>query len=134
METQALEGKNVKDMLLNVGSGGGAAAAPSGGAGAGAAAAEAPAEKEEEKKEEGVLDPSNRLYGISEQTLTRVSMQRRRSRTRTWASVSLTKCTHHASILHLFRSNLAYAELHIREISSNATSCAAYSEEVIENC
>lgn len=50
---QALEGKNVKDMLLNVGSGGGAAAAPTGGAG-GAGAADAPAEEaKEEKKEEG---------------------------------------------------------------------------------
>lgn len=50
---QALEGKNVKDMLLNVGSGGGAAAAPSGGAG-GATSADTPAEEaKEEKKEEG---------------------------------------------------------------------------------
>jgi large subunit ribosomal protein LP1 len=55
---KALEGKDVKDMLLNVGSGGGAAAAaPSAGAGGaaagGAAAAEEekPAEKEEEKEE-----------------------------------------------------------------------------------
>lgn len=50
---QALEGKDVKDMLLNVGSGGGAAAAaPSGGAAAAAGgAADAPAEKEEEKEE-----------------------------------------------------------------------------------
>lgn len=54
-KAQALEGKDVKDMLLNVGSGGGAAAAPSGGA-AGGAAGGAPAEaKEEEKKEEGML-------------------------------------------------------------------------------
>ncbi|KAG5220061.1 oxygen-dependent protoporphyrinogen oxidase [Salix suchowensis] len=48
---KALEGKNVKELLSNVGSGGGSpAAAPAGGAAAGAAAAEAP--KEEEKKEE----------------------------------------------------------------------------------
>ena len=48
---KALEGKNVKDLLSNVGAGGaGPAAAPAGGAAAGAAAAEAP--KEEEKKEE----------------------------------------------------------------------------------
>jgi hypothetical protein len=52
---QALEGKDVKDLLLNVGSGGGAAAAPAAGAAptGGAAAAEEPAAKEEEKKEEG---------------------------------------------------------------------------------
>jgi len=49
---KALEGKNVKDMLTNVGSGGGApaAAAVGGAPAAGGAAAEAP--KEEEKKEE----------------------------------------------------------------------------------
>ncbi|PIL27035.1 hypothetical protein GSI_10174 [Ganoderma sinense ZZ0214-1] len=48
---KALEGKNVKDLLSNVGAGGaGPAAAPAAGAAAGAAAAEAP--KEEEKKEE----------------------------------------------------------------------------------
>ncbi|KAF8920657.1 60s acidic ribosomal protein-domain-containing protein [Mucidula mucida] len=49
--SKALEGKNVKDLLSNVGSGGGApavGAAPA--AGGAAAAAEAP--KEEEKKEE----------------------------------------------------------------------------------
>ncbi|KAL8654343.1 MAG: hypothetical protein Q9226_003470 [Calogaya cf. arnoldii] len=48
---KALEGKNVKDMLLNVGSGGGAAAAPTGGAGGGATET-APEEVKEEKKEE----------------------------------------------------------------------------------
>ncbi|KAK5069592.1 60S acidic ribosomal protein P1 [Lithohypha guttulata] len=51
---KALEGKDVKDMLLNVGSGGGAApaagAASGGAAAGGAAAADEP--KEEEKKEE----------------------------------------------------------------------------------
>ncbi|KAF7325888.1 60S acidic ribosomal protein [Mycena kentingensis (nom. inval.)] len=52
---KALEGKNVKDLLSNVGSGGGApaaGAAPAAAAG-GAAAAEAPKEeaKEEEKEE-----------------------------------------------------------------------------------
>ncbi|MCJ1469339.1 60S acidic ribosomal protein P1 [Pseudocyphellaria aurata] len=50
---KALEGKNVKDLLLNVGSGGGAAAAPSGAA-TGGAAADAPAEEaKKEEKEEG---------------------------------------------------------------------------------
>jgi large subunit ribosomal protein LP1 len=52
---KALEGKNIKDLLSNVGAGGGApAAAPSASAGgAPAAAAETPAEaaKEEEKEE-----------------------------------------------------------------------------------
>ncbi|KAF5018901.1 hypothetical protein F66182_9096 [Fusarium sp. NRRL 66182] len=50
---KALEGKDVKDILVNVGSGGGAAPAAAGGAAAGGAADEAPAEeaKEEEKEE-----------------------------------------------------------------------------------
>ncbi|ODP71876.1 hypothetical protein BGC29_19640, partial [Acinetobacter baumannii] len=49
---KALEGKDVKDLLVNVGSGGGAAPA-AGGAAAATAAADAPAEeaKEEEKEE-----------------------------------------------------------------------------------
>jgi large subunit ribosomal protein LP1 len=56
--SKALEGKDVKDMLLNVGSGGGAAAAPvAGGAAAagGAAGGAAAAPAEEEKKEEGTF-------------------------------------------------------------------------------
>ncbi|KAJ4154859.1 hypothetical protein LMH87_000133 [Akanthomyces muscarius] len=50
---KALEGKDVKDLLVNVGSGGGAAPAAGGAAAGGAAAADAPAEeaKEEEKEE-----------------------------------------------------------------------------------
>ncbi|EHK99172.1 60S acidic ribosomal protein P1 [Glarea lozoyensis ATCC 20868] len=62
---KALEGKDVKDLLLNVGSGGGAAAAaPSGGAAAGgdAAAEEKPAEKEEEAKEESDEDMGFGLF------------------------------------------------------------------------
>jgi hypothetical protein len=56
--TQALEGKDIKDLLVNVGSGGGAAAAAGGAAAGGAAAAaDAPAEEE---KEEGASWP---LYG-----------------------------------------------------------------------
>jgi len=50
---KALEGKDLKDMLVNVGSGGGAAAAPAaGGAAAGGAAAAEEAPKEEEKAAE----------------------------------------------------------------------------------
>ncbi|KAF2635981.1 ribosomal protein 60S [Massarina eburnea CBS 473.64] len=51
---KALEGKDVKDLLLNVGSGGGAAPAAGGAAAGGAgdaAAAPAEEEKEEEKEE-----------------------------------------------------------------------------------
>ena len=56
---QALEGKDVKDMLMNVGSGGGAApaAAASGGGGGAAAAGDAAAEEPAaEEKEEGEQD------------------------------------------------------------------------------
>lgn len=49
---KALEGKDVKDLLLNVGSGGGAAAAPAAG---GAEAAPAAEEAKEEKKAEGTF-------------------------------------------------------------------------------
>ena len=80
---QALEGKDVKDLLLNVGSGGGAAPA-AGGAG-GAAGGEAAAEEKAEEKEEGT---SHRV-ALSENMLT--CAQRRRSPTRTWALVCSTK-------------------------------------------
>lgn len=61
---QALDGKDVKEMLLNVGSGGGAAAAAPAAGGASAAAAggagEEEAEKEEEKAE-GTTTPALQL-------------------------------------------------------------------------
>ncbi|KEF56366.1 large subunit ribosomal protein LP1 [Exophiala aquamarina CBS 119918] len=64
---KALEGKDVKDMLLNVGSGGGAAAAPAAGGATGAAdsgaAADAPkAEEKEEEKEESDDDMGFGLF------------------------------------------------------------------------
>ena len=46
--SQALEGKDVKDLLSNIGSGGGAAAGPAAGAGGAAAADEPKAEEKEE--------------------------------------------------------------------------------------
>ncbi|KAH8671041.1 60s acidic ribosomal protein-domain-containing protein [Xylariales sp. PMI_506] len=62
---KALEGKDVKDLLSNVGSGGGAAAAggAAGGAAAGGAAAEEAAEEEkEEEKEESDDDMGFGLF------------------------------------------------------------------------
>ncbi|RDW60867.1 putative 60s acidic ribosomal protein p1 protein [Coleophoma cylindrospora] len=61
---KALEGKDVKDLLLNVGSGGGAAAAPAAGGAAGGAAPaeEKEAEKEEEAKEESDEDMGFGLF------------------------------------------------------------------------
>jgi large subunit ribosomal protein LP1 len=62
---QALEGKDVKDMLSNVGSGGGAAAA--GGAAGGAAAAggdSAEAAKEEEKEEDKEESDDDMGFGL----------------------------------------------------------------------
>ncbi|KAI4202186.1 MAG: hypothetical protein LQ350_002701 [Teloschistes chrysophthalmus] len=63
LDVTALEGKNVKDMLLNVGSGGGAAAAPTGGAGGGATA-EAPAEQAKEEKKEEEKEESDEDMGF----------------------------------------------------------------------
>src|SRR5262245_54776154 len=80
-------------MLSNVGSGGGAAAAPgAGGAAAGGAAAPAEGEAKAEGKEEGECH-STRLPG-RKTTLgltADLRLQRRRSRTRIWASVSSTR-------------------------------------------
>ncbi|KAI0251585.1 60s acidic ribosomal protein-domain-containing protein [Lactifluus subvellereus] len=62
---KALEGKNVKELLSNVGSGGGAPAvgAPAAAGGAASAAAEAPAEeKKEEEKEESDEDMGFGLF------------------------------------------------------------------------
>ncbi|MCJ1369504.1 60S acidic ribosomal protein P1 [Loxospora ochrophaea] len=62
---KALEGKDVKDMLLNVGSGGGAAAAPTGGApttGGDATEESKEEEKKEEEKEESDEDMGFGLF------------------------------------------------------------------------
>lgn len=58
---QALEGKDVKELLSAVGSGGGAAAPAAGGAAAAAGGAAAEEEKKEEAKEEGELESRSRL-------------------------------------------------------------------------
>ncbi|OAA33297.1 60S acidic ribosomal protein P1 [Moelleriella libera RCEF 2490] len=61
---KALEGKDVKDLLVNVGSGGGAAAPAAGGAAAAAGGDAAPAEEEkkEEEKEESDEDMGFGLF------------------------------------------------------------------------
>ncbi|KAM5380939.1 hypothetical protein ACJZ2D_003248 [Fusarium nematophilum] len=59
---KALEGKDVKDLLVNVGSGGGAAPA-AGGAAAGGDAAAAPAE-EEKKEEEAEESDEDMGFGL----------------------------------------------------------------------
>ncbi|KAF2765711.1 ribosomal protein 60S [Teratosphaeria nubilosa] len=63
---KALEGKDVKDLLLNVGSGGGAAAAPAAGgsAAAGGAAAEAAPAAEEKKEEEKEESDEDMGFGL----------------------------------------------------------------------
>ncbi|MBZ6374587.1 MAG: hypothetical protein LBE67_06170 [Kocuria palustris] len=58
--TQALEGKDIKELLTNVGSAGPAAAAPAGGA-----AAEAPAEAKAEEKVEGKFCDAHLVREIS---------------------------------------------------------------------
>ncbi|KAL2368109.1 50S ribosomal protein LP1 [Blastomyces gilchristii SLH14081] len=60
---KALEGKDVKDLLLNVGSGGGAAAA-AGGAAPVAAEAGAAEEKKEEKEEEKEESDEDMGFGL----------------------------------------------------------------------
>ena len=54
---KALEGKDVKDLLLNVGSGGGAAAPAAGGAAAAGAGGNTEEAPKEEEKEEGKIFP-----------------------------------------------------------------------------
>ncbi|KAK6839781.1 ribosomal protein 60S [Apiospora arundinis] len=61
---KALEGKDIKELLSNIGSGGGAAAGPAAGgpAAAGGAAEEAKAEEKEEEKEESDEDMGFGLF------------------------------------------------------------------------
>ncbi|KAK2596703.1 60S acidic ribosomal protein P1 [Conoideocrella luteorostrata] len=60
---KALEGKDIKELLVNVGSGGGAAAPAGAAAGAAAGGDEAPAEeKKEEEKEESDEDMGFGLF------------------------------------------------------------------------
>ncbi|KAL9052063.1 MAG: hypothetical protein Q9162_005634 [Coniocarpon cinnabarinum] len=62
---KALEGKDIKEMLTNVGSGGGAAAAaPAAGAGGGADAGGAATEKKEEKEEEKEESDEDMGFGL----------------------------------------------------------------------
>ena len=62
---KALEGKNVKDLLLNVGSGGGAAAAPAAAADGGATSGgDAAADKKEEKEEEKEESDEDMGFGL----------------------------------------------------------------------
>jgi len=87
---QALEGKDVKELLSAVGSGGGAAAPAAGGAAA--AAGGAAEEAKEEAKEEGEFSSEPWLQGCFDSlTVADILLQRRRSRMRTWVSVSSTK-------------------------------------------
>ncbi|KAK5992203.1 60S acidic ribosomal protein P1 [Cladobotryum mycophilum] len=59
---KALEGKDVKDLLVNVGSGGGAAPAAGGAAAAGGATEAAVEEEKEEEKEESDEDMGFGLF------------------------------------------------------------------------
>jgi len=61
---KALEGKDVKDLLLNVGSGGGAAAAPAAGGAAAADAGAAEETKEEAKEEEKEESDEDMGFGL----------------------------------------------------------------------
>ncbi|KAL5497696.1 hypothetical protein ACEPAH_2627 [Sanghuangporus vaninii] len=61
---KALEGKDVKELLSNIGSGGGGAPAVAASAAGGAAAAAAEAPKEEEKKKEEEKEESDEDMGF----------------------------------------------------------------------
>lgn len=90
---KALEGKDVKDLLTNVGSAGSAAPAAGGAPSGGAAPTEAtPAA--EEKKEEGMYNSGTReiceiVNSMADDAF--FTVQQRKSQTRTWVSVSSTK-------------------------------------------
>jgi hypothetical protein len=91
---QALEGKDVKDLLLNVGSGGGGAAVASGAAPA-AGGADAPEEAKEEEKEEGIFST---LMCVLLVTQADAILQRRKSQTRIWVSDFSTKGFRYLSV------------------------------------
>ncbi|CRG85331.1 60S acidic ribosomal protein P1 [Talaromyces islandicus] len=61
---KALDGKDVKDLLTNVGSGGGAAAAPAAGGAAAAGGEAAAEEKKEEKAEEAEESDEDMGFGL----------------------------------------------------------------------
>ena len=94
---KALEGKDVKDMLTNVGAGSGPAVAAPAAAAGGDAAAPAEEKKEEKKEEKEESDEDVRIFSPWRHVLTR-------SR---WALVSSTKCN--ASFMLLLAGQLAGA-------------------------
>lgn len=107
---KALEGKDVKDLLSNIGSGGGAAPAAAGTAAAPGAAAE---EAKEEAKVEGTLpasDDNGRPTMTRRVPITnlRCYLQRRRSPTTTWVSVFSTKQILRRPLLSLCTSKSAW--------------------------
>jgi len=61
---KALEGKNVTDLLMNVGAGGAPAAASAGGGGGASAAAEKPKEEEKAKEEEKEESDDDMGFGL----------------------------------------------------------------------
>jgi len=90
-ELQALEGKDLKDIIMNIGAGGGAAAAPAAGGAADAGGAPAEAAKEEEK-EEGMSTGTCKIKnGIRTNTLYREGRVRRRYGIRTFRLSILTR-------------------------------------------
>ena len=91
---KALDGKNLKDMLLNVGGGGAPAAAAAGGAPAGGDAAAADAPAAEEKKEEAKEESDDGEFRQYQHGCTREEKQGADIMpTQTWDSVSSTKRT-----------------------------------------
>ena len=71
---KALEGKNVSELLSNIGSGGGAPAAGAAPSGAPAAGAAAPAEEKQEEKKEEKEESDEDMVCITFKFKTRISM------------------------------------------------------------
>lgn len=119
---QALEGKDVKDLLLNVGSGGGAAAATGGASGGASGDAAAADEKVEEKAEEGTSPTLDPHYAHM-----LIISQRRRSPTTTWASVCSIRFSSSP-----FLSSFAYSGFHQR--ISGRTQCIFPHQDQVTGC
>jgi hypothetical protein len=114
----------VKDLLTNVGSGGGAAAPAAAGGAPGAAGGDA-APAEEEKKEEGLSIPSLINVSCTSCFADTILLQRRRSPTRTWVSVSSTKQPR--------RDDCFLASLYFNCIASGSTIDRSYRMERAQN-
>ena len=122
---KALDGKNVKDMLTNVGSGAGGAAIAAAPAAGGAAAGGAPAEeKKEEKKEEEKEESDGEWIAHAFIEVSRLTFALRPQTT--WDSVCSTKpalSASHFSIHHLAPTSCNMATVMSSAVVSGPCAC-----------